>query len=462
MATKRKLLSVAERVNIIFGVVEDAMTRLTKIAETNAQGRTTDAVRFKREEEVRHELRRSIENLVRARGRDVLELLREYVVSESMADEDGRGNEYQSVFTESLLAVIDAGFMAEDDAIPGERCPNCERAVSEHSRVDLYGAAAIICLGAPRLGIVVTHPEALSKLVQAATTEAQRQFDEMTKGSEARANAEDYAAIMDTVASLPDEQLGGIAYEGGPIAGVVAELLKRGAMLEREPILEREKLERVFFDALTQLRKLQIFDSTVDDIEAMEQGARMLVNLLKGIFPVRVEYFSQEEVERVERARREPAPIYCGRHNYINSKGEDAFRFDQTPPEDPDFRLTPTVCFPPMQEGQTHWLIGSDYGIFYSIDAEGKVARLENEYTRLDDERRELPYVQQTSNMRREYKGDDSTLTCSCGSSVSWKGFRGDEVNAWIMEHMEHDYTTSEDAEVGPVLAGSPEPSSSE
>lgn len=453
---KRKLLSVAERVNIIFGVVEDAMTRLTKIAATNAQGVTTDVVRRKREEEVRQELKRSIENLVRGRGRDVLELLREFASATGEVFVSGTGAEAATrtlVDFKALLAVIDAGIEAEDDAVVGERCPNCERAVSEHSRVDLYGADAIVCLGSPRDGIVVTHPEALSKFVHAATNEAQRQFDELTKGAEARANAEDYAAIMDTVAALPDEQLGGITYEGGPIAGVVAELLKRG------PMLEREKLERVFQDGISAYKRGRfnsVIDPYVDDLEETREAATMLVNLLKGIFPVRVEYFSQEAVERIEQARRAPAlPISWG-ERFAAGEHELLARMLGNP------LPTPILEMPAMVEGQTHWLIGNDYGLFYKVDAEGKVTRLENEYTRLDDERRELPYVEQTSNMRREYKGEGSTLTCSCGDHVSWKGFRNGEVNTWITEHREHDYTTSEDAEAGHVLAGSPEPSSSE
>lgn len=452
LMSKPKILSLEERVKIIFGTLEDAMGRISRIDQVAAAGRMTDKVRFKRQEDVRRELKAEIERLVRGRGRDMLNLVREYVNENgrvgSFSDAPyGVGAErYLAVNQGELLAVIDAGIIAEDEPAKGERCPLCERGIDEHTRVDLYGVDAILCFGGPERELVIGHGQALSLLTEAATREAQRQFDELTKGNQSRANAEDYAAIMDAVAALPDEQFAGIAYEGGPVAGVIQQLLSKG------PVLDRDRLEAVIRDAVRQslaplnLKLVDYKFATIDDVgselEYAEAVAGMIANLLKAIFPVRVEHLSMEAGAGVEQARRAPEPP-------VTINGSAGY-----------------MRMPEMVEGQTHWLIGNDFGLFYKVDAEGRVIRLDNHiYAPLHEERIELTFVEQTSNMQREYHGDESKLVCPCGQVVSWQGFRSDAVNGfvdeWIAEHKEHEDTTSGETQAEPAGGADIEPDAS-
>lgn len=384
LKTQPKILPLADRVQIIFSVVEEAMTKLQRIGTRPTRIPLSPAAIEKRQREAREELRREVERLVRGRGRDMLGLVRQFATEAADTFDVGEAEAYQSVSAvplDSLLSVIDAGFIAEDEPVAGERCPLCERDVSDHTRVDMYGEDVIICMGSTRVGLVVGHPQALSRLHEAATREAQRQFDEMTKGSEARHKAEDYAAILDVLAEVPAEQLEGLEWEEGSaeFAPIVRQLLTRG------PLLERERLEGVVRDAVRQSlaplnlkvvdRKFVDIDDVDSEVEYAEAVAGLVANLLKAIFPVRVEYVSQEESERVERARK---------------IGDPPRVLEQWKPESPTeeekFFLTPTIKLPYLPQGATHWLIGNDYGLFYKVDAAGNVTRLENEHTSLQEE----------------------------------------------------------------------------
>jgi hypothetical protein len=383
--TNHKILSCDERVQVILSTVEEAMTKISRIGTSPTRIPLTEAAIEKRHREAREELRREVARLVRGRGRDMLALVRQYA-TEAVDTFGEHEDAVSAVPFEGLLAVIDAGFVAEDEPVAGERCPLCERGMTEHTRIDLYGTDAFVCSGATRDGVVVSiaHPQALARLHDAAQREAQRQFDELTQGSEARRKAEDYAAILDALAAVPREQLEGIEWteKDGDVAfaDVIAQLLQKG------PLLERERLEAVIRDAVRQsLRPLKLKvvhlastiyegDDVDSEVEYAEAVAGMVANLLKGLFPVRVEYVSQEESERVERMRKEPRPplswnaqIATGKHETLKSM------LGGQPP-------TPILEFPMMVEGQTHWLIGSDYGLYYKVDAEGRVTRLENEH----------------------------------------------------------------------------------
>lgn len=373
MSKQRNILSCDERVQLILSTVEEAMTEISRIGTSRTHVPLTPAAIEKRHREAREKLRREIRRLVSGRGRDVLGLVRQYVEENEEPGYDMEHERVMVVYPSELLSVIDAGFIAEDDPVTGERCPLCERGMTEHTRIDLYGTDAFLCSGSTRDGVVVSiaHPQALARLHDAAQREAQRQFDELTKGSEARRKAEDYAAILDALAEVDAAQLEDLEWEEGSaeFAPVIRQLLQKG------PVLDKERLLRVLQDAM-----VAIIETGDEPLEAAKEGSEMLARLLTAIFPVRVEYFSMEESERVERARKEPPPVQVKYHYYNSQTGEEVFPSQQVALSE-DVMQRQAFEFPPMVEGQTHWLIGNDYGLFYKVDAEGRVTRLENEHT---------------------------------------------------------------------------------
>jgi hypothetical protein len=42
---------------------------------------------------------------------------------------------------------------------------------------------------------------------------------------------------------------------------------------------------------------------------------------------------------------------------------------------------SPESVFPPMQEGQTHWLIGDDHALYYRVDGSGNFEKLDSPIT---------------------------------------------------------------------------------